>query len=125
MQTDRPVNLSLFKHFSWPLAALVSISHRITGAILFVGVGFGLYALDMALSSAAGFDAAAAMLAEPIPKLMMLALLFVLTFHLVAGVKHLLLDVHIGDSLQGVKAGSIVVIVVSLAVTGALGGLLW
>jgi succinate dehydrogenase / fumarate reductase cytochrome b subunit len=124
MKTDRPVNLNLFK-FRWPLAAMVSITHRITGVVLFVGVAFGLYALDMALSSAAGFDAATTLLAQPLPKLIMLGLLFVLTYHIVAGVKHLLLDFHIGDSLQGVYIGSIAVIVVSVGVTLILGALLW
>ena len=47
MKTDRPVNLNLLA-FSFPLAAIVSITHRITGVILFVGVAFALYALDMA-----------------------------------------------------------------------------
>jgi succinate dehydrogenase / fumarate reductase cytochrome b subunit len=124
MQTDRPVNLNLFK-FRWPLAAMVSITHRITGVVLFVGVGFGLYALDMALASADGFASAAAMMNEPLPKLIMLALLFVLTFHIVAGIKHLLLDFHLGDSLQAVHVGSIVVIAVSVLITIVLGGLLW
>ena len=46
MKTDRPVNLNLLA-FSFPLAAIVSITHRVTGVILFVGVAFALYALDM------------------------------------------------------------------------------
>ena len=50
MKTDRPVNLNLFA-FSFPLTAIVSITHRITGIILFGGVAFALYVLDMALAS--------------------------------------------------------------------------
>ena len=57
MKTDRPVNLNLLA-FSFPLAAIVSITHRVTGVILFVGVAFALYALDMALASPEGFAAA-------------------------------------------------------------------
>ena len=41
--------------FSFPLTAIVSITHRITGIILFGGVAFALYVLDMALASAQGF----------------------------------------------------------------------
>ena len=42
MKTDRPINLSLTK-FSFPLAAIASITHRITGILLFVGIAFLLY----------------------------------------------------------------------------------
>ena len=59
MKTDRPVNLNLLA-FSFLLAAIVSITHRVTGVILFVGVAFALYALDMALASPEGFSRGAA-----------------------------------------------------------------
>lgn len=124
MKTDRPVALNLFK-FRWPLAAMVSITHRVTGAVLFVGVAFGIYVLDLALSSAAGFDAAARLMETGLAKLIMLGLLFVLIYHIVAGIKHLLLDFHIGDTLQGVFAGSLVVIVASIVSTVLLGAALW
>ena len=122
MKTDRPVNLKLFPQ---PFAAIVSISHRITGVMLFVGVAFGLYALDMAMSSAEGFAAAKAMLAEPFPAFIMLGLLFVLTFHIFAGIKHLLLDFHIGDTYSAAQNSAIVVVVASVVVTGVLGAMIW
>ena len=56
MNSKRPVNLDLSTiHF--PLPALTSITHRVTGVILFVGLIFGFWALDASLSSPAGFDA--------------------------------------------------------------------
>ncbi|MEQ8692896.1 MAG: succinate dehydrogenase, cytochrome b556 subunit [Pseudomonadales bacterium] len=124
MQSDRPVNLNLFA-FSWPLAALVSITHRITGVVLFVGIGFGLYALQLALSSPEGFVEAAVLLDEPLPKFILLALVFVLVFHIVAGIKHLLLDFHLGDSLRASQIGSWVVILATIVLTALLGVSLW
>jgi succinate dehydrogenase / fumarate reductase cytochrome b subunit len=124
MKTDRPVNLNLFT-ISLPLAGIVSFTHRVTGAALFVGVAFGLYALDMALSSPAGFLQAAALLHEPFPKFILLGLLFVLTFHIVAGIKHLLLDFHIGDTTIAAKYNAIAVILVTLVITGVVGAQLW
>ncbi len=124
MKTDRPVNLNLFV-FSWPLAAMVSITHRITGVVLVAGIAFGLYALDLALSSPVGFADAAALMAQPLPKFIMLALLFVLMFHIVAGIKHLLLDFHLGDTVAAAKYGALSVIVLTLAITATLGALLW
>ncbi|MEM9621381.1 MAG: succinate dehydrogenase, cytochrome b556 subunit [Pseudomonadota bacterium] len=122
MKTDRPVNLNLFPQ---PFAALVSISHRITGGALFVGIVFALYTLDLALSSPEGFAEAAALVHQPFPALIFFGLLFVLVFHIVAGFKHLLLDFHIGDTIQAAQAGAIAVVVVSLLVTLTLGALLW
>lgn len=124
MKTDRPVNLNLFK-MSWPLAAITSITHRITGVILFVGVAFGLYALGMALSSPAGFDEAAALVQQPFPKFILFGLLLALVYHFVAGVKHLLLDFHMGDSLEAARMGAVVVIVATIVITAVLGAMLW
>ena len=124
MKTDRPVNLNLFT-ISLPLAGVVSFIHRVTGMALFVGVAFGLYALDLALSSTAGFDQAAALMQEPLAKFIVLALIFMLVFHIVAGVKHLFMDFHIGDSLEAARVNAWVVIIVTVVVTAGLGASLW
>lgn len=124
MKTDRPVNLNLFS-MSWPLAALASITHRITGVVLFVGVGFALYALDMALASPAGYTDAVALAHTPFGMLVFWGLLLALIYHILAGVKHLLLDFHFGDSLQAAQIGAIVVIIATIVVTGIVGASLW
>ena len=124
MQTDRPVNLNLFK-MSWPLAAITSITHRITGVILFVGIAFGLYALNIALASPAGFDEAAVLVQQPLAKFILFGLLLALVYHFVAGVKHLLLDFHMGDSLEAARIGAVVVIVATIVIAAVLGAMLW
>lgn len=124
MQSDRPVHLNIFK-INFPLTAIVSITHRITGVALFVGIAFALYALQIALTGEAGFAEAASLVQQPLAKFVLMALLFVLTFHVVAGIKHLLLDFHVGDSLRAAQIGSQLVIVLSIVITGCLGVLLW
>ena len=124
MQSHRPVNLALTK-FSFPLAALASITHRITGILLFAGVAVLLYLVDLATTSDAGFEHARAMLAAPIPKLVLLAILAALTFHVVAGVKHLLLDFHIGDSKAAGKLGAQISIALTIVIVAAAGAWLW
>jgi succinate dehydrogenase / fumarate reductase, cytochrome b subunit len=100
MKTDRPVNLALTT-FKYPLAAIASITHRITGVVLFVGIAFLLYLLDQSLTSAQGLDHARALLLLPLPKLVLTAIVATLIFHFVAGIKHLLLDFDIGDTIEG------------------------
>ncbi len=124
MKTDRPVNLNLFA-MSWPLAAIASITHRITGVVLFVGVAFALYALDLAMSSPAGFAEAQALIKTPFGIIVFFGLLLALVYHIVAGIKHLLLDFHFGDTLQAAQAGAATVIVAAIIVTAVLGALLW
>ena len=96
MKSDRPVNLDIFT-MNLPFAAWASIAHRITGGILFVGLVFGLYALQLALSSAQGFAEAVTLSDTVLGRIIFTGLVFSFSYHLLAGIKHLLLDFHIGD----------------------------
>ncbi|MEZ5550471.1 MAG: succinate dehydrogenase, cytochrome b556 subunit [Pseudomonadales bacterium] len=121
---QRPVYLSLTQ-FRWPLPAMASITHRITGVMLFVGVAYLLWLLDLALQSEAGFAAAAATLALPLPKLVLWGVLVVLLYHLIAGVKHLLLDFHIGDTMEAAQAGVWTVFAITAVLAALLGVWIW
>ena len=112
---NRPINVdpSDLLSFAWPLSALTSITHRIAGVILFLGIAFGLYALDMSLSSAAGFDALKGMLKSPMGMFVTWGLLSALAYHFVAGIKHLLLDMEFADTLEGSNLASKVTVVLS------------
>ena len=112
MNSKRPVNLDL-STIQFPLPALTSIAHRITGVILFIGLVFAFWALDTSLSSPVGFAAVSDALAHNfLAKLIAWGLLSALAFHLVAGVKHLLMDMDIGVTLEGgVKKAQITVVV--------------
>ena len=81
-QGFRNVDLGdLFLRISLPFSAWVSISHRISGLVLFFGVGLCLYALGLAMESPEGFLAAKELLSDPIPMVDTLALVFFLIFH--------------------------------------------
>ena len=58
-------------------------------------------------------------------KAAVLFFIFSLKYHLVAGVKHLLLDFHIGDSFEAAQIGSAIVVLASLSITGLIGFYLW
>jgi succinate dehydrogenase / fumarate reductase cytochrome b subunit len=126
MKTDRPVFLSLSPfQFSWPLAALASITHRITGVALFVVIAFLFYLLELGLGSEQSFAEAAALLDEPLPKLIIWGVLAALIYHFVAGVKHLLLDFHVGDSLEGARIAAGLSVAISVVLIGLAGVWLW
>jgi succinate dehydrogenase / fumarate reductase cytochrome b subunit len=121
---ERPVYLSLTQ-FAWPIMAIASIIHRITGVILFVGIGYLLWLLSLALSSPEGFADARAFLALPLPKLALIGVLGLLTYHLVAGIKHMIMDFHIGDTLEAGPSAAYAVFAISIVLTGLLGIWLW
>ena len=67
MKDTRPVNIDLTT-IRFPLTAILAITHRITGVIIFVGVAILLYLLGLSLESAAGFAEAQRLLTLPVAK---------------------------------------------------------
>jgi succinate dehydrogenase / fumarate reductase, cytochrome b subunit len=124
MKTERPVNLALTK-FSFPIMAIASITHRITGVLLFVAIAYLLWLLGLALGSPAGFAEAGDVLAQPLPKLVLLAVLAMLLFHILAGLKHLVMDFHHWDTLEAGRLASQGVFVLTVIGTAAAGVWLW
>jgi succinate dehydrogenase / fumarate reductase cytochrome b subunit len=98
VNSKRPVNLDLGK-FHFPLPAITSILHRVSGIIIFVGVAFMLYGLDLSLSGEEGYGHVSELLSGFFAKLIIWGILSALLYHLVAGTKHLLMDMGIGEEL--------------------------
>lgn len=96
----RPVNLDITA-FQFPLAALVSITHRVTGVILFVAVGILLCLLDASLASEASFNELKECLSSFFVRLIVWLIASALIYHSVVGVKHLAMDLGYGESLEG------------------------
>jgi succinate dehydrogenase / fumarate reductase cytochrome b subunit len=124
MKTERPVYLSLTQ-FSWTFTAIASIAHRITGVVLFVGIGYLLWLLDMALESTAGFAAAAEVLSAPLAKVALIALLAALLYHLFAGIKHMFMDFGVGESFATAKLNAALTFALTAIATAMAGVWLW
>ena len=112
MKDNRPVNLDI-STIKFPLAAITSITHRITGVILLIGFGFLLYLLQLSLESETGFVLVQELLSGLIVKLLTWAVIACLIYHFIAGCKHLLLDLGIGETNEGAQIGSWLVVVFS------------
>lgn len=84
-----------------------------------------LFALDKTLASEEGFAEVQACLTSPLAKLIIWGLLSALLYHLVAGVRHLIMDMGVGESLEGGKLGSKIVIAVSAVVIVLAGVWIW
>ena len=64
-------------------------------------------------------------MSHPLAKLVALALLWSTLHHLLAGVRHLLLDVHVGVDLASARRSSALVFVPAVIATTAIALRLW
>ena len=100
MSDKRPVNLDLGT-FTHPLISMVSICHRISGVILFVGLIFLFNLFDTSLEGASGFISSQTLLQENFfAQFITWGLITALGFHFSAGIKHLVMDLGHGEELQ-------------------------
>jgi succinate dehydrogenase / fumarate reductase cytochrome b subunit len=121
----RPVYLNLIA-IRQPLPAIVSILHRISGALLFaVGIPLLLWFVQRSLASPDSFDAAMRPLTSPLGKLVLLALVWSYVYHLLAGVRHLALDLHAGIRLAQARSSAAVLLVVSVLLLIVIAVRLW
>lgn len=101
-----------------PLAAKLSILHRVSGALLFVFLPFLLYLFDQSLTSEISFESFKLFLSNIVVKLITLVLAWAFLFHFCAGVRHLVMDTnHNAVTKENGKRTSIVVFVVSSILT--------
>lgn len=124
VKSKRPVNLDL-RTIRLPVTAYSSILHRISGVILFVAIAALLWMLDRSLSSEYGFEQVGATLQHPLAKLILWGILSALLYHLVAGIRHLLMDAGVGESMEGGIRGAKAVLVVSVVLIVLLGVWIW
>ncbi|GAA6129698.1 succinate dehydrogenase, cytochrome b556 subunit [Halopseudomonas sabulinigri] len=124
VNSKRPVNLDL-RTIKLPVTAYTSILHRISGVILFVSIAILLWMLDTSLSSESGFEQVQSCLQHPLAKLVVWGILAALLYHLVAGVRHLVMDAGVGEGLESGKRGSQAVIVISVILIVLLGVWIW
>jgi succinate dehydrogenase / fumarate reductase cytochrome b subunit len=134
--TPRPVfrniHLSQIARYKMPLAARVSILHRVSGALLFFLMPFIIWMFDTSLSSEVSFDTFTAVFsvgAGPVPgaifKLVALAVIWAYLHHFCAGLRHLWMDVDHHISKPKAHATAVLALVVSLVLTVAFGAKLF
>jgi succinate dehydrogenase / fumarate reductase cytochrome b subunit len=94
-----PVFLNLFR-IRFPAGAIASIAHRISGVLLFLSLPWLAWLLDLSLQGPEGYATAIAHLQPLWLRLASVLLVWSLLHHLSAGLRFLLIDIHIGVDLQ-------------------------
>lgn len=113
----RNIHVTQIVSYRLPAAGIVSILHRISGAVLFLVLPFLLWLLDLSLTSEISFERLRGVVAGPIVKLILLGLIWALLHHLIAGIRYLFLDLHIGLDPAPSRASALAVFAVSVPLT--------
>ena len=124
MSKPRPKHLNLIK-IRFPVMAIVSGMHRISGAVLFLFIPLLLWLLQQSLATPQTFEAFTSAASGPLLKLILLGLLWAYLHHLCAGIRHLALDLDCGTELGAARASSMAVLIVSIVLTLIAGAMLW
>ena len=115
-----------------PLAGLVSILHRASGALMFVLLPFVVWLFDVTLTSDASYERFKAAYAAGFGafpawavKLVTLALIWAYLHHAIAGVRHLWMDATHSVSKEQGRVSAVVTLAASLVLTLVLMGKLF
>jgi succinate dehydrogenase / fumarate reductase, cytochrome b subunit len=115
-----------------PLAAWVSILHRVSGGLMFVLLPFVIWLFDVSVTSeisyerfTAAFVAGIGFVPGVLVKLAVLGLIWAYLHHFIAGVRHLWMDMTHSVSVQQGRSSAVVTLGLSLLLTAALGAKLF
>ena len=109
MNTDhRPVYIDLRK-INLPVSALISITHRLSGMyVFFITLPMMLALIYFSTESEDSFNDLSLFLKDYKFILGLIVLSFcILWYHILSGVRHLIMDAHIGESLLASKYSAI------------------
>jgi len=129
-------NINIFtdvRTYRLPLASYVSILHRVSGVLMFVLLPFVLWMFDLSLTSeysfarlTHAFSAGAGVAPGWFLKLIALALIWAYLHHLLAGLRHVWMDVsHAAVTKEFGKTSAIAVFALSIGLTLVLGAKLF
>ncbi len=134
MTRKRPGTMRLLDavKYRMPIAALVSILHRASGAMMFLLLPLIVWFFDTSLSSevsyerfSAAFTAGIGIVPGVLVKLVVLALIWAFLHHFIAGVRHVWMDITHSVSLTQGRSSAIVTLALSILLTVVLGAKLF
>ena len=109
-----------------PPPGLVSIFHRVSGALLFFPIlPLGLYMLHVTLGSPEGYERWGDFFARPMVKLIVIGTAWLYAHHFFAGLRYLLLDVHIGIAKAPARASAVAVLALGAVSAAVVAWCVW
>ena len=119
---SRPKHLNLLQ-IRLPLTGVVSIAHRISGVLLVLSIPLGIYLLERSMRGPEEFSWLSGLLSTLPVRLGLLLLGMAVAYHLIAGIRFLLIDLGVGEHLEAARRGawsvvgaSVIVLIIALVV---------
>jgi len=134
MRKQRPGTMRLVDatQYRLPLAAWVSILHRVSGAMMFLLLPLVIWFFDVSITSeisyerfTTAFGAGIGFVPGGLVKLVVLGLIWAFLHHAIAGVRHLWMDMTHSVSKEQGRSSAVVTLGLSLLLTVALGAKLF
>jgi len=118
----RPAFFDLYR-IRQPVTAVVSIGHRVSGVLLALVVPLLVYLLQVSLSGPQGYARVGSVFDHAWIRVLTVLVIWAFAHHLLAGVRHLLFDLHVGTRLRQSRAGAWIVLgaealIVVIAIAG-------
>jgi succinate dehydrogenase / fumarate reductase cytochrome b subunit len=130
--TYRNIHVTQILKYRLPPAGIVSILHRVSGALMFLLLPFIVWLLDVSLTSEISYEQFTAAFGVGIGfvpgwfvKLVALALIWAYLHHFIAGVRHLWMDMTHSVTREQGHSSAIVTLASSVVLTAALGAKLF
>lgn len=124
VKKQRPVNLDLTT-ISMPATARASILHRVTGVAMFFALIFVIWAWAVSLSSPEGFQAVKDVMTGFIAKFIAWGTITVLAYHIIGGIRHLIMDMGHWEELESGNNSAKAAIGLWIIVAALAGAWLW
>ena len=120
---DRPVFLNLLR-IKQPVAAVVSILHRLTGFIMVILLPGMIYLLQLSLTSPDGFSQVVSIMDNNLVRVTGVFICWMFAHHFLAGLRFLLLDFDVGISRDAARKTAWIVHVGAVLIAAIAAGLL-
>nr|WP_284700390.1 succinate dehydrogenase, cytochrome b556 subunit [Opacimonas viscosa] len=124
VKKQRPVNLDL-NTIKFPPSAISSILHRVTGVAMFFALLFVIWAWAVSLGSAQGFADVQVIMDGFIGKFVAIGTVSALTYHILGGIRHGIMDMGYWEELESGNTSANVVIGIWIVLTLVVGVALW
>ncbi len=114
----RNIHVFQIMQYRLPLAGIISILHRVSGAAMFlVGIPFVLYLFSLSLTSELSWQELQKISSFWWLKIIVLGFIWSFCHHFCCGIRYLMLDMHKGLEKHQARNSATVVLVVSLVMT--------
>lgn len=100
-----PVYLNLLR-IRFPVGAVTSIAHRISGVLLFLSLPVLIYLLELSLQSPAGYEKTISYINNCWFEAGLVLIVWSFMHHLLSGIRFLLIDIDKGVSLQTARGSA-------------------